>query len=66
MCYDFEIAHRPGCHNIADYLSRHPVVTDMKQKDEILCFLVDHAVPRAVSKADIAKVAREKSLATTE
>jgi hypothetical protein len=57
MCYDFEIVHRPGRDNIADYLSRHPVVTDFRQKcedvEDYVCFVVEHAIPKAMSKADI-------------
>jgi hypothetical protein len=51
MSFDFEIVHRPGNSNIADYLSRNPIDTPKSSEqdaDEYIAFLVEHAVPKSM------------------
>ena len=52
--YKFCIKHRPGIDNIADYLSRNPVLSELKDHEEIaelhINYIIDQAQPRAISK----------------
>lgn len=58
MGFDYEIIHRPGAANIADYLSRHPVEADdptrqCDQTENFIAFISEHALPKAMTRAEI-------------
>jgi len=55
MNFDYEIVHRPGKWNIADYLSRHPIKSDDKNElekdtESYVSFVSEHAIPKSVSR----------------
>ena len=61
--YDFILKYRPGIDNPADFLSRHPVnpshvKTDHEKTiaEEYVNFLIDNAVPKAVTSSEISAV----------
>jgi transposase InsO family protein len=56
--YDFIVKFRPGADNPADYMSRHPTASagtfrHSKVAEEYLNFLVQHAVPKAMTLQEI-------------
>jgi hypothetical protein len=58
MSYDFEIIHRAGAPNIAEFISRHPVTSTDSSLDDVetesfIAFISDHAVPKAMIKEEI-------------
>ena len=57
MGYDFEIVHKPGANNIADYLSRHPVgaplLDDVDKIERHVNFISGHAIPKTMSREEL-------------
>ena len=55
--YTFDVKHRPGKDNPADYLSRHPLPNSTsRQSDSAECyvnFVVQHAIPKAMTLQEI-------------
>ena len=46
MSYDYEIRHKPGIDNIADYLSRHPldsITNDFEEVESYISFVAEQA-----------------------
>ena len=63
--YDFTLRYKPGEGNPADFLSRHPVSSPQTQTkhektvaDEYVSFLIDHDVPKAMTKKEISDASR--------
>ena len=63
--YDFTLRYKPGDGNPADFLSRHPVspaMTKTKHEktvaDEYVSFLIDHDIPKAMTKKEISEATR--------
>ena len=61
--YDFVLKYRPGVDNPADFLSRHPVEPSHAKTahektiaEEYVNFLIDNAVPKAVTSSEISAV----------
>lgn len=58
-CFDFEVVHRPGKSNIADYLSRHPdpdsVSSDEWLSEEFVNFVVNTSIPKSFTREQIVK-----------
>ena len=61
--YDFVLKYRPGIDNPADFLSRHPVdpshaktAHEKTIAEEYVNFLIDHAVPKAITASEISTV----------
>lgn len=50
--FDFEIIHRPGAQNIADYLSRHPV-GPAEEAEGTESFVAEHAVPKSLTRQEL-------------
>ena len=53
MDLEFDIQHKPGKDNIADYLSRHPLKTDETSRETYLAeqfiyFVGEQNIPRAI------------------
>ncbi|XP_030850192.1 uncharacterized protein K02A2.6-like [Strongylocentrotus purpuratus] len=63
--YDFNVQYRPGKHNPADYMSRHPLSTEMSSSDnECLAeahvsFVAGHAVPKTTTLSDITAATKQ-------
>jgi hypothetical protein len=62
--FNYVIEHRPGRFNTADYLSRNPLphkVSDEYNREarEYLNFVTDHAVPKNMTREEIAKATAE-------
>jgi len=55
MDFDYQIIHRPGANNIADYLSRHPVepAEEANETETYVAFVVSHAIPKSFSLEEI-------------
>lgn len=58
MSFDFEIVHKPGAYNIADYLSRHPIIENSILDDEDtterhVYFVSNHAIPKSMTRDEI-------------
>ena len=55
--YDYKVTYKPGNSNIADYLSRHPLqsqpVRDRNIAEQYVNYLIDNAVPKAMSVGEI-------------
>ncbi|CAF0717686.1 unnamed protein product [Brachionus calyciflorus] len=56
-CFDFEVIHRPGLSNIADYMSRHP---DPEEKsadewlsEEFVNFVVTNSMPKSITREQV-------------
>lgn len=62
MSYDFNIVHKPGKGNIADYLSRQPVdepdVEEDEASDEYINFVAGHSVPRNIKREELAEATK--------
>ena len=63
--YDFTLRYKPGEGNPADFLSRHPVSPAQKVTkhektvaDEYVSFLIDHDIPKAMTKKEISDATR--------
>ena len=63
--YDFTLRYKPGEGNPADFLSRHPVSPAQKVTkhektvaDEYVSFLIDHDIPKAMTKTEISEATR--------
>lgn len=58
MSFDFDIFHRSGKLNIADYISRHPVGPKPIAEEEGEAYInamTDYAVPKSMTRAEIAE-----------
>ena len=68
MSFDYEIVHKPGVSNIADYLSRHPNEDDMKfdgETERHVRFISSHAIPKSMSRDELVEAtAKDSELAT--
>ena len=56
MSYDYEIRHKPGIDNIADYLSRHPldsITNDFEEVESYISFVAEQAIPRAMTNEEL-------------
>ena len=65
--YQFEITHKPGKQNIADFFSRNPVegATSDHQADEYVNMVVSHAMPIALSTQTlVTETEKDKVLAS--
>lgn len=58
--YNFRVEYRKGAHNPADYISRHPVLTQTndstratKVAEEYINFASHHATPKAMTLTEI-------------
>ena len=50
--YSFNVVYKPGSDNPADYLSRHPTRTSLKQQkltEEYVNYLTRNSVPKAIT-----------------
>lgn len=65
QAYDYTVQYRPGQHNPADYLSRHPQLSVMSVSDDQsmaeahVSFVAYHAVPKSVSMSEIAEATKQ-------
>ena len=56
--FDFEIEHRPGVSNIADYYSRHPhkaspsAFLEESKTEEYINLVTDNAMPTCLTRAE--------------
>jgi hypothetical protein len=53
MRFDFNIIHRPGIYNIADYMSRHPMDDPdeiVDDTEEYVSFIAEYATPKAFAR----------------
>ena len=61
--YDFDVVHTKGSSNPSDFLSRHPVTVEDdshgKLAEDYVYFLTSHAVPKAMSLAEIEQATAE-------
>ena len=67
MCFDFEIVHKPGAYNIADYLSRHPmedntVIDDEDAIESHVYFISGHAIPKSMTRDEIVECTNNDSV----
>ena len=63
MSFDIEFVFRPGKTNVADYLSRHPIGQVPKHDgDHYINSITDHAVPKAMSRHEIAEESKKDPL----
>ena len=54
--YSFNVVYKPGANNPADYLSRHPTQTSLKQQkltEEYVNFLTQNSIPKAMTLEEI-------------
>ena len=54
--YSFNVVYKPGANNPADYLSRHPPQTSLKQQkltEEYVNFLTQNSIPKAMTLEEI-------------
>ena len=54
--YSFKVVYKPGSNNPADYLSRHPTRTSLKQQkmtQEYVDYLTHNCVPRAMTLEEV-------------
>ena len=54
--YSFKVVYKPGSNNPADYLSRHPTRTSLKQQkltEQYINYLTRNCVPKAMTLEDI-------------
>ena len=66
--FDFDIKHRPGISNEADYLSRHPMTgvmagdsMDRKNTSKYINMIVDSAVPMCLTRKEILEATEKDS-----
>jgi hypothetical protein len=62
--YDFKLQHISGESNPADYLSRHPIdkpTTDDDDAESYVNFIVDHSIPKAITRDEIASETKRNS-----
>ena len=62
MCFDFEIVHKAGRENIADFMSRNPVDGpngEYEEDERYINFVADHAIPVAVTREALAQATKE-------
>jgi len=60
--YNFTLIHTPGDSNPADYLSRHPIGEPEpadKDADLYVNFIIDNALPKRITREQIARATRE-------
>lgn len=59
MDFDFEIIHKPGEYNIADYMSRNPHETvetgNLNDAERYINFVANHATPISMNRDEIVK-----------
>ena len=65
--FDFEIEHRPGASNIADFLSRHPdhsvsivSLSEQQNADQYINMVVSGSVPQFLSRKQLAEATRQE------
>lgn len=65
--YNFKVIHKPGCDNVADYLSRNPMSRDALHHHEDMAekyvnMLVKLATPNALTSTQIAEATKSDNL----
>ena len=65
MSFDFEIVHRAGKQNIADYMSRNPIGSPPRQ-DEVgeayINAMADYSTPKAMTRTEIVAATDEDAV----